>query len=361
MKDHLENAVVRGFRAALAAVLALALALPVGGLTTLSAFADEPAQNAAEATPGDADGNAAGDADIKIAVLSDTHYYPLNYVSDCEDYETYVGGDPKMLEESGSILDAALQMVREDAPDILVVSGDLTKDGEKLGHEQLAERFQAIEDETDTEVFVINGNHDVFNYEDSCTFENGSKEYAETTTADDFRKIYANFGYNGDCEAEYFTNPNHDAGEIAGELSYTVDLGKFTIVAVDSGRYSPDADTGYSENEHITAGRVDDDLLPWVVEKIQAADAEGEVYCDRTRANRFDIHFCRVAQPHQRAFAELFIDHAEGGFKRFVVLCDLLCGNFLFCHGLYYRRIYFLIRVFLYSGGVRVSTKLFFR
>ena len=276
MKDHLENAVVRGFRAALAAVLALALALPVGGLTTLSAFADEPAQNAAEATPGDADGNAAGDADIKIAVLSDTHYYPLNYVSDCEDYETYVGGDPKMLEESGSILDAALEMVREDAPDILVVSGDLTKDGEKLGHEQLAERFQAIEDETDTEVFVINGNHDVFNYEDSCTFENGSKEYAETTTADDFRKIYANFGYNGDCEAEYFTNPNHDAGEIAGELSYTVDLGKFTIVAVDSGRYSPDADTGYSENEHITAGRVDDDLLPWVVEKIQAADAEGD-------------------------------------------------------------------------------------
>ena len=92
----------------------------------------------------------------------------------------------------------------------------------------------------------------------------------------------------------------------------------------------------------------------------KAADAEGEVYCDRTRANRFDIHFCRVAQPHQRAFAELLIDHAEGGFKRFVVLCDLLCGNFLFCHGLYYRRIYFLIRVFLYSGGVRVSTKLFF-
>lgn len=276
MKDHLENAVVRGFRAALAAVLALALALPVGGLTTLSAFADEPAQNAAEATPGDTDGNAAGDADIKIAVLSDTHYYPLNYVSDCEDYETYVGGDPKMLEESGSILDAALQMVREDAPDILVVSGDLTKDGEKLGHEQLAERFQAIEDETDTEVFVINGNHDVFNYEDSCTFENGLKEAAETTTADDFRQIYANFGYDGDYEAEYFTNPNHDAGEIAGELSYTVDLGKFTLVAVDSGRYSPDAATGYDSNEHITAGRVDDDLLPWVVEKTQEAEAEGD-------------------------------------------------------------------------------------
>lgn len=275
-------------RAVLAVLVSVLLAMPLTGVAAGSAYAEpaaqelnsQPAQESASAAAAEvgADAQAFGpDGDsIKIAVLSDTHYYPLNYVSDCEDYETYVGGDPKMLEESGSILDAALQMVREDAPDILVVSGDLTKDGEKLGHEQLSERFQAIEDETDTEVFVINGNHDVFNYEDSCTFENGSKEYAETTTADDFRQIYANFGYNGDYEAEYFTNPSHGAGEIAGELSYTVDLGKFTIVAVDSGRYSPDADTGYSENEHITAGRVDDDLLPWVVEKVQAAEAEGD-------------------------------------------------------------------------------------
>lgn len=276
MKDHLENAVVRGFRAALAAVLALALALPVGGLTTLSAFADEPAQNAAEATPGDADGNAAGDADIKIAVLSDTHYYPLTYVSDCEDYETYVGGDPKMLEESGSILDAALDMVRQDQPDVLLVSGDLTKDGEKLGHEQLAERFQKIEDETDTEVFVINGNHDIYNYQDSCTFANGKKESAETTTPDEFKEIYRNFGYDGNWDAQYFTNPNAASGEQAGGLSYSVDLGKFTIVAIDSGMYSPDAHTGYDTNEHVTAGRVDEDLLPWVVGQTKEAEAEGD-------------------------------------------------------------------------------------
>lgn len=276
MEDHLENAVVRGFRAALAAVLALALALPVGGLTTLSAFADEPAQNAAEATPGDADGNAAGDADIKIAVLSDTHYYPLTYVSDCEDYETYVGGDPKMLEESGSILDAALDMVRQDQPDVLLVSGDLTKDGEKLGHEQLAERFQKIEDETDTEVFVINGNHDIYNYQDSCTFANGKKESAETTTPDEFKEIYRNFGYDGNWDAQYFTNPNAASGEQAGGLSYSVDLGKFTIVAIDSGMYSPDAHTGYDTNEHVTAGRVDEDLLPWVVGQTKEAEAEGD-------------------------------------------------------------------------------------
>lgn len=212
--------------------------------------------------------------ELRIAVLSDTHYYPVNFVSDCADYETYVGGDPKMLEESGSILDAALDMVRQDAPDILIVSGDLTKDGEIQGHRDLAAKFQDLENETDTEVFVINGNHDIYNYEDACTFQNGYQESAQTTTPDEFKQIYANFGYNGDFDAQYFTNPV--AGEEAGGLSYAVDLGRFTIVAVDSGMYSPDAGTGYDTNEHVTSGRVDEDLLPWVTDRIREADAEGD-------------------------------------------------------------------------------------
>lgn len=275
MKEQEEGGLIRGFRAVLAAILALALSLPVGGLSFQSAYADEEAQ---QGDGSDAAGQTLGaDADdIRIAVLSDTHYYPLNYVSDCEDYRTYVGGDPKMLEESGSILDAALVMVQEDQPDILLVSGDLTKDGEKLGHQQLADRFQQIEDSSDTEVFVINGNHDIYNYQDSCTFENGQKESAETTTPEEFKDIYTNFGYNGDFEAQYFTNPDAASGEQAGGLSYTVDLGKFTIVAVDSGMYSPDAGTGYDTNEHVTAGRVDEDLIPWVVDQTKNAEAEGD-------------------------------------------------------------------------------------
>ena len=127
----------------------------------------------------------------KICVISDTHYYPLNYVTDCEDYKTYVGGDPKMLAESGSIIDSALNMIKKDKPDLVLISGDLTKDGEKLGHKNMAEKLQTIEDETNAEVFVINGNHDIYNYQDSCTFENGKKEKAETTTPAEFKEIYS--------------------------------------------------------------------------------------------------------------------------------------------------------------------------
>lgn len=274
MSERMTGGLARGFRAAMALLLAVALSLPAGALN-VQAYADEPMQPAAAAG---AKTQALGgdESEIKIAVLSDMHYYPVNFVSDCEDYKTYVGGDPKMLEESGSIADAALQMVREDKPDILLVSGDLTKDGEIQGHRDLAAKFQELEDDTDTEVFVINGNHDLYNYTDACTFENGKKESAETTEQDDFKTIYKNFGYNGEYNAQYFENPKAAQGELAGQTSYTVDLGKFRIVAIDSCCYSPDGGNGMGTNEHITAGRIDEDLMPWVVDQIKDAEEAGD-------------------------------------------------------------------------------------
>lgn len=209
---------------------------------------------------------------LKICVISDTHYYPLTYVSDCEDYQTYVNGDPKMLAESGSVLDSAVEMIEKDQPDIVLVSGDLTKDGEKKGHQEFAAEMQQIEDQTDAEVFVINGNHDIYNYLDACTFENGKKENTETVTPAEFKEIYANFGYNGEFDAEYYTPPQ---GKQAGGLSYAASFGNYMILALDSGMYSPDA-TGMETNEHITAGRVDEDLLVWAVDQIQKAEAEGK-------------------------------------------------------------------------------------
>ena len=215
------------------------------------------------------------DADnlMKICVISDTHYYPLNYVSDCEDYNTYVGGDPKMLAESGSIIDSALDMIEKDRPDLVLVSGDLTKDGERLGHQNMAKKLQKIEDDTDAEVFVINGNHDIYNYQDSCTFENGKKEQATTTTPADFKEIYGAFGYNGEHSAQYYTPPE---GKQAGGLSYSVTVGDYVIIGIDSGRYSPDADTGMDTNEHITAGRIDASLLPWVKQRVEEANENGK-------------------------------------------------------------------------------------
>lgn len=229
-----------------------------------------------------------GKKDVKIAVVSDTHYYPLNYVSDCDDYKAYVGGDPKMLEESGSIIDAAFAMAKADRPDLLLISGDLTKDGEVQGLTDIAGKLAEVE-KAGTQAYVINGNHDIYN-SDACTFANGKKEQVESASPKKFREIFAEFGYDGKEGQAYYKDSDearkakeeYNPGffnmddDIPGCLSYTVDLGNYMILAIDSGQYLPSAGTGLDTKEHITAGRIDKHVLTWAEEQVKAADAEGK-------------------------------------------------------------------------------------
>lgn len=229
-----------------------------------------------------------GKKDVKIAVVSDTHYYPLNYVSECDDYKAYVGGDPKMLEESGSIIDAAFAMVKADRPDLLLISGDLTKDGEVQGLTDIAGKLAEVE-KAGTQVYVINGNHDIYN-SDACTFANGKKEQVESASPKKFREIFAEFGYDGKEGQAYYKDSDearkakeeYNPGffnmddDIPGCLSYTVDLGNYMILAIDSGQYLPSAGTGLDTKEHITAGHIDKHVLTWAEEQVKAADAEGK-------------------------------------------------------------------------------------
>ena len=75
---------------------------------------------------------------LKIAVLSDIHYMSPTMIKDTEDFTTALNSDRKMLSESDAINLELLDAVREDRPDVLLVSGDLTKDGELECHQVIA-------------------------------------------------------------------------------------------------------------------------------------------------------------------------------------------------------------------------------
>ncbi|NLZ55412.1 MAG: metallophosphoesterase, partial [Clostridiaceae bacterium] len=75
------------------------------------------------------------DSKLTINVISDVHIYPPHFVSDSQAYLDYVSGDPKMLKESSYILEEALKEVKAQNPQFLIIPGDLTKDGEREGHE----------------------------------------------------------------------------------------------------------------------------------------------------------------------------------------------------------------------------------
>ena len=94
---------------------------------------------------------AAENSNLKIAVLSDTHYFSPSMIKDCPDFEKDKNSDRKLLEESSSILDSALQSIKEDKPDVLIISGDLTKDGEKKCHEEFAAKLENLKKELNDE------------------------------------------------------------------------------------------------------------------------------------------------------------------------------------------------------------------
>ena len=130
--------------------------------------------------------------DLKIAVMSDTHYLSPNMIKDTSDYTDALNSDRKLLTESSEINLKLLDAVREDKPDILLVSGDLTKDGELEGHKEFSARLQQVQkDVPGMKVYVINGNHDIRN-ENAKNFNtpDGKAVPATRTQPEDFASVY---------------------------------------------------------------------------------------------------------------------------------------------------------------------------
>ena len=225
---------------------------------------------AAQDTQGESDTDT-----LKIAVMSDDHYLSPSMIRNTEDYETALNSDRKMFSESDAILRTLLDAVREDKPDVLLLSGDLTKDGEQECHKALAKQLQQLQKEVPgMKIYVINGNHDIRN-SDALNFNtpDGKAVPATRTHPEDFKQIY-DFVYSDPTVIATYTPP---AGKEAGGLSYVArPADGFTLVVVDTGRYSSD-NTSTGEDEHETSGAISADLEQWVIAQIQEAKARGDV------------------------------------------------------------------------------------
>ena len=215
------------------------------------------------------------DMNLRIAVMSDLHYLSPDMIADTEDFEHAFNSDRKLLKESSSVLHEMLERVRADKPDILLVSGDLTKDGEQECHAALAKQLQQLQqDVPGLKIYVINGNHDIRNYNaKNFNTPDGKAVPATRTHPEDFKRIY-DFVYSDPTVIATYTPP---AGKEAGGLSYVArPADGYTLVVIDTGRYSSD-NTSTGKNEHETSGAISADLEQWVIEQTAAAKARGDV------------------------------------------------------------------------------------
>ena len=249
---------------------------------------------------------------VKVAILSDIHYMSHTLFAENDAFHSAENSDRKLFRQSADILDKALQDVRAYKPNAIFVSGDLTKDGEQVCHNEVRTKLlQAAGDSAEgCVVRIINGNHDINNNVDGRNFKeiaaNGEAAPAGTVKPSEFRSdtYYGKCGYNDADElyvnSSYYPQPEPGHDATAGAASYVThfdgtDGTKVTMICVDSCRYSYDTtDTG--TDEHETHGRITGvpkgadgnavfdpsqlgttGLLPWIVKKAQDAKNNGDV------------------------------------------------------------------------------------
>ena len=102
--------------------------------------------------------------------------------------------DGKIISYSEECLEAFVDQVIARKPDVLILSGDLTFNGERESHEALVQKLARIE-RADIPVFVLPGNHDL-NNSSAVRFEGDHYEHVDSVTGEEFAALYHAFGYD---------------------------------------------------------------------------------------------------------------------------------------------------------------------
>lgn len=135
------------------------------------------------------------DQDFTFFITSDLHYFSKELYDNGKAFNDFLmSGDGKLLQYTGEFMDAFMKDIEAEHPDFLVITGDLTCNGEKESHLELVEKLETIED-MGTCVFVVPGNHDI-NNPFAKRYIGDEEISASTITDDEYMSLYAPYGYD---------------------------------------------------------------------------------------------------------------------------------------------------------------------
>lgn len=196
----------------------------------------------------------------KIMVISDPHLLSPSLCDDGKAARQLDKSDMKMVIQSDYIMHSLIDEIIKAKPQLLLISGDLTFNGERASHERLVEHLQRLE-QAGIKTFVIPGNHDVM-----CPY---SKQYVgdeptavPSVTSEEFAAIYSHFGYGSNSQRD----PN--------SLSYTCEVVPgLVLLGIDSNIYTTDRD---AEAEYHTDGAVRPETIEWIKRQLAQAQHDGK-------------------------------------------------------------------------------------
>lgn len=182
-----------------------------------------------------------------FVVFSDPHIYDTALGTTGKAFEAYLNADRKLLKESPEILDATIASIKDLKANIVLVPGDLTKDGENSSH-ALASSYLAQLKAAGKKVYVVPGNHDIKNGH-SYRFVGDTVERVPNITAEQFTQIYADYGYKDALQRD------------PDSISYVAEPQPgLLLLALDSCRYKENVE----DKESVTDGKFSPQTLAWI-------------------------------------------------------------------------------------------------
>ena len=164
--------------------------------------------------------------------------------------------DGKVSIYSEEMVDALVEEAIRTRPSALVLTGDITLNGERINHQGLAGKLRQVQD-AGIPVLVIPGNHDINNHH-AATYFGETRQAAEYLPgAEAFLEIYHSFGYD---QAE---------SRDTASLSYVYRLDEtHWMMMLDSCQYE--------DFNHVN-GRIRPETLEWMEEQLELAREQGAV------------------------------------------------------------------------------------
>lgn len=184
--------------------------------------------------------------------ITDLHYYANEAIGSYGKYfELRCNTDQKCVAESGAIVDAAFKEIADDKDnEIIIISGDVTYDGEKVSHDLLVKKLKKLKS-AGKRIFLTFATHDYDNNARGYT-EIGDFKLEEYTRAE-LRELYNDFGWSEAC-AEHVPSYSYAVKMLPGW--------RFLLLNDDGNGKSF---CGYDET-----------LVEWIKNQVKEANADGE-------------------------------------------------------------------------------------
>ncbi len=233
--------------------------------------------------------------EITFFIAADPHHLSKSTYTEGKAFEWFLNsGDGKLLTYTDEIIDAFILDIKVKKPDVLIIPGDLTCNGERESHLEMVEKLKKIE-EIGVPVYVIPGNHDIDNPW-ARHYTGDEMIRIDSISPDEFLELYSPFGYD---EAIY-----RDKDSLSYLAAPSEDV---WLLMVDTARYN--------RNKVRTApemgGEVKEGTLEWIRECCQLAkenEAEIIAVMHHSLMNHSEVVYENYTIDNSQEVVDLFLE-----------------------------------------------------